>query len=87
MLEASSLAGRRCLRSDDSLEVKAPAEIERRQEYEASHLEWMGGAFSQKNSSGKWELSWYRMTIEGVQSDLWAKVEGTEAIYSGEEKL
>lgn len=27
------------------------------------------------------------MTIEGVQGDLWAKVEGTEAIYSGEEKL
>lgn len=53
MLEASSLAGRRCLRSDDSLEIKATAEMGRRQEYEASHLEWMGGAFSQKNSSGK----------------------------------
>lgn len=48
VLEASSLAGRRCLRGDDSLEVKAAAEMERRQEYEASHLEWMGRCFQSK---------------------------------------
>lgn len=48
MLEALSLAGRRCLRGDDSLEVNASAEMERRQEHEASHLEWMRGCFWSK---------------------------------------
>lgn len=42
----SSKSGRRrLLRGDDSLEVNTPAEMERRQEHEASPLEWKGGCF------------------------------------------
>lgn len=84
-----SLAGGRCSKGDESLEVNNQQKLKGHRTMRP--LVWNGweGAFSQKNASDRWECSCRMMAImpKGLQGDLWAMAEETEAVYSGGEKL
>lgn len=79
------LAGGRCSKGDESLEVNNQRKLKGHRTIKPLIRNGWEGAFSQKNGSDRWEHS-CRMTAimpKGLQGDLWAMAEGTEAVYSG----